>query len=430
MASTNGGNKAVRKNIVPKDTSSKRVKGSLRDDNQCSSWKLLENSPPSKYDALKSVAKTTSEGIKTHCLAELEATVFPKLDKYGLGFAKSVIETLVTMAPHEGAGADTVKEMADKLPLDKLAVAIFLITDDITETAKDIYLGTVEKRVRKVNEEFVATHDVSLGVSAAIGEATYDCFVETAEAVSKGTGAGPEQMAEAVHKGMHVPSKLTARVLVTAEIINETREEEIADYLKRMDSPAMVAFDEGWKSYNNGDLKQAVKSYDEAIRIDPEFAAAFNGRGLAQAGLGYMDNAIEDYCMAIEINPDFVDAFNNRGKAYANKGSLDKTLEDYDNAIKDFEKAIGIYAKEVEQTPNSVRLRLAYAEAFDNLGEAYAAKASSGHVIYDEIGGLLNKAVENYDKAIGIDPNSISAHYNRDRAMSALKRRKRRENDC
>ncbi len=46
------------------------------------------------------------------------------------------------------------------------------------------------------------------------------------------------------------------------------------------------------------------------------------------------DRAIRDYDQAIRLKPDYANAFNNRGNAYADKGEYDRAISDYDQAIR------------------------------------------------------------------------------------------------
>ena len=45
--------------------------------------------------------------------------------------------------------------------------------------------------------------------------------------------------------------------------------------------------------------------------------------GVTYSDKGKQDRAIEDYNRAIELKPDFADAYNNRGIAYSKKGELE-----------------------------------------------------------------------------------------------------------
>ncbi|MGA2815694.1 MAG: tetratricopeptide repeat protein, partial [Xanthobacteraceae bacterium] len=82
-----------------------------------------------------------------------------------------------------------------------------------------------------------------------------------------------------------------------------------------------------------GDFRHAVADYSQAITLDPKFAVAYYNRGIAYRAKGDLDHAIADYDQAITLNPKYADAYNNRGGAYYNKGDLDRAIADYDQAI-------------------------------------------------------------------------------------------------
>ena len=73
---------------------------------------------------------------------------------------------------------------------------------------------------------------------------------------------------------------------------------------------------------------------DEAVRLDPGFADAFNGRGFAYLGKQQYDRAIQDFDEAIRLDPAFASAFNNRGTAYNGKGQYQRAIEDLNEAIR------------------------------------------------------------------------------------------------
>ena len=60
-----------------------------------------------------------------------------------------------------------------------------------------------------------------------------------------------------------------------------------------------------------GDYSGAIEDYTQAILRAPEYAPAYNSRGLA---LMYADDdkALDDFNKAIDLNPEFADAYNNR----------------------------------------------------------------------------------------------------------------------
>ena len=89
-------------------------------------------------------------------------------------------------------------------------------------------------------------------------------------------------------------------------------------------------------------LEEAIAAYDEAIRLNPDYAEAYNNRGNAKDALGRHEAAIVDYNEAIKLKPDLAEAFNNRGVAKETLGQYNAAIADYDEAIKlkpDYAKA-------------------------------------------------------------------------------------------
>jgi tetratricopeptide (TPR) repeat protein len=73
----------------------------------------------------------------------------------------------------------------------------------------------------------------------------------------------------------------------------------------------------------------AIKDFDEALRLRPTFANAFNNRAVAYRNKGDLDHALEDYNEAIRLKPDYVPAFYNRGLVLMDKGEYDRAIDDF-----------------------------------------------------------------------------------------------------
>ncbi len=67
-------------------------------------------------------------------------------------------------------------------------------------------------------------------------------------------------------------------------------------------------------------LELSIAKYDEAIRLNPQNAHAYNKRGETYGQLGKYKRAIEDYDEAIRLNPQLASAFANRAVAYTYLG--------------------------------------------------------------------------------------------------------------
>jgi tetratricopeptide (TPR) repeat protein len=124
---------------------------------------------------------------------------------------------------------------------------------------------------------------------------------------------------------------------------------------------------------------EKVHSYNEAIRLQPNYPEAFYNRGLARYYKGELDSALADYNEAIRLKLDFADAFYNRGLARHKKGDLEPAFKDYSEAI---------------------RLKPNYANAFDNRGAVR------------RIQGDLEGALKDHNEAIRFKPDDLAVSYN------------------
>jgi tetratricopeptide (TPR) repeat protein len=64
------------------------------------------------------------------------------------------------------------------------------------------------------------------------------------------------------------------------------------------------------------DPQKAIEYLNEAIKLKPYLAEAYNNRGNAYGDLGQHQQAITDYNEAIRLKPDYAHAYSNRGNAY------------------------------------------------------------------------------------------------------------------
>jgi len=122
-------------------------------------------------------------------------------------------------------------------------------------------------------------------------------------------------------------------------VIRNGREEQVAPESRlcaaRLPSnDAFASFSSGDAKKNSGRYDEAIEDYDQAIRVEPNYAKAYNNRGLAYYHKHDYDRAIAEFNQAITLDPNYADAYNNRGLAYYAKRDMDKALADYDQAIK------------------------------------------------------------------------------------------------
>ncbi|MBR1398219.1 MAG: tetratricopeptide repeat protein [Selenomonadaceae bacterium] len=98
---------------------------------------------------------------------------------------------------------------------------------------------------------------------------------------------------------------------------------------------AIQKYNEGIRLYYQKNYSAALVKYNEAIKLNQNFAFAYINRGVTYATLKNYNQAINDYNKAIHLNPNAALAYHNRGNTYGEMGN-------YTQAIADFTKAIEI----------------------------------------------------------------------------------------
>ena len=98
---------------------------------------------------------------------------------------------------------------------------------------------------------------------------------------------------------------------------------------------APIYFNRGVAYSVLGKLTHGIEDFDQAIRLDPEYALAYTNRGWSRHVLGKHTQAIEDFGVAIRLNPRHPGTYENIGNTY-------HALGDPDQAIRNWEKSIEI----------------------------------------------------------------------------------------
>ena len=82
------------------------------------------------------------------------------------------------------------------------------------------------------------------------------------------------------------------------------------------------------------EYRKAMPHLQEAIRLVPDFTAAYNNLGRAYEGLGQYDKARFYYEKATESNPRYADAYLNLGKLYYRSGERKKAKNNFIQVIR------------------------------------------------------------------------------------------------
>jgi Flp pilus assembly protein TadD len=83
-----------------------------------------------------------------------------------------------------------------------------------------------------------------------------------------------------------------------------------------------------------GQLDEAIRHSEEALRLDPKNAIAHYGLGLALYDKGKVDEAMSHYEAALRLDPKHAPAHCNLGLALYGKGKVDEAIRHYEQALR------------------------------------------------------------------------------------------------
>ena len=183
-------------------------------------------------------------------------------------------------------------------------------------------------------------------------------------------------------------------------------QELLEEHHQTPSSKASLLFELGNLLYSGQEYEAAISSYDQAIKIQPDYHYAWYGRGIALRKLGRLEEAISSYDQAIKIQPDDHEAWYGRGIALRKLGRLEEAISSYDQAIKiqpDDHEAW--YGRGIALA-NLGRLK----EAISSYDQAIKIQPDDHEAWYNKAGcyalhGNVDQAIENLQQAINLNPD-------------------------
>lgn len=137
----------------------------------------------------------------------------------------------------------------------------------------------------------------------------------------------------------------------------------------------------GYNFFGDGNLPEAILSFQEAVAIDPNFAPGYDGLAHMYLQLGQDNLAEENGLQSIALNPNVARAHGRLGEAYVR-------LNKYQQAIEEFSLAVAMYG---EPTENNARFFYLLADAYLRegtqncpLAEPYFQQVAAVSVAYAE----------------------------------------------
>jgi tetratricopeptide (TPR) repeat protein len=151
----------------------------------------------------------------------------------------------------------------------------------------------------------------------------------------------------------------------------------------------------------------AVKSFTEAIRIDPKLAPAYAHRAHAYLGLDMLKEALADCNMAIKLDPKMSFAYHTRGNVYHD-------MEKWQLALADFNKCLALDPNDHAARINRTRVLYHLEQHGVVISEAtrYIKLHPNDPVGYDNRGLAYTQlkqfaaAIADFNKALALSPNN------------------------
>jgi len=176
---------------------------------------------------------------------------------------------------------------------------------------------------------------------------------------------------------------------------------------------AQQLFQQGWAAQGAGRLQEALKTYQEVLKLNPKHFDALHVGGAVALQLGEPQLALELMNRALKIHRDHPGVLLNRGAVYADLG-------DWDLALLNVNKVIALEpqnAKAYNNRGNIHRKRQHLQAALADYEHAltleplhYSAQNNVGNVLADL--GRHAEGIAALDKALALMPQSVEAHWN------------------
>ena len=146
---------------------------------------------------------------------------------------------------------------------------------------------------------------------------------------------------------------------------------------------ARAAYSAGKALDRQGKYAKAIEKMDEVIRLDPQCAVAYRSRGFAALHIGRNEEALRDYNEAIRLAPEAGDLYN----SLYNRGGVYSDLGQYQLAIQDYNEAIRLY-------PGQAWLYDARARTYERIGDEQKAKADIDQACRLDVDGTWCRAAK------------------------------------
>ncbi|MBN8703762.1 MAG: tetratricopeptide repeat protein [Bacteroidetes bacterium] len=189
-----------------------------------------------------------------------------------------------------------------------------------------------------------------------------------------------------------------------------------SDAIDKTPNVPLLWYNRGYyKQYKNQDHADALNDFNAALKLDSNYALAYNNRGGAKFFLKDYSGAIADYDKAVALDSVRTDGYYNRGYVKQTIGDLQGALKDYTSSVRVKKENAHVALSSravVKEKLNDYDGAIAdYTDAIRILPEYSQAYFNRGNLKYS-IKKDLQGAASDYKSAIAIDKKYADAYFN------------------
>jgi superkiller protein 3 len=293
-------------------------------------------------------------------------------------------------------------------------------SEEYSEKIEAITAGVVEMTI--ISEDWSDWGNLRLSISAEMVVDPDDINRRIAEVLNdkqktrdleeaRRRSLAAEAEIERLKKELNIVQSRNHAVALQTDYQQQTERLSAEDYFLR-----------GYNATENGALEQAVKFYEQAIKLDTAFAAAYNNAGVVLQRMNLGAQAIGYFQRAIAADSSLAAAYNNIGNTYYKQRQFSRSVEFYKNAIA-LEPDNAMAYNNMGVTYKEMKLYEQAVECFDVAIEIDSTDAMAycnmGNVFQNQ--GSYAKAIGWYERTITVDSLYPNAWYNMGNAYDKLK---------